>query len=118
MLAASGLLNRTIGGKGFSDYKERNFNGHGVLRSVRSGGAGSRSGAAFIASLPRGSNTGLLDTFDCSPTPRPAAPAGEPSPPRRCRRSPCGMGGFALRAAGAFADRVAKGRSQRRSKNK
>ena len=27
MLSVSGLLNPEVGGKGFSDYRERNFNG-------------------------------------------------------------------------------------------
>jgi hypothetical protein len=105
MLATSGLLNRTIGGKGFSDYKERNFNGTAYYDPFDpdSPDAQRRSIYRF---LPRGGNTGLLDTLDC---PDPAAAA----PRRAITTTPLQAlslwnGGFALRVSAAFADRVAK----------
>jgi len=105
MLAVSGLLNRAVGGKGFSDYKERNFNGTAYYDPFdpEEPAAQRRSIYRFT---PRGSNTGLLDTFDC---PDPAAAA----PRRAITTTPLQAlslwnGGFALRNAGAFADRVAK----------
>jgi hypothetical protein len=72
LLTVSGLLNREIGGRGFSDYKE-------------TGGAGTQYynpddpiGPTFqrrsvYRFLPRGGNPGLLDVFDC-PDPASAAP--------------------------------------------
>ena len=105
MLAVSGLLNRTIGGKGFSDYKERNFNGTAYYDPFDPEGPESQRRSIYRF-LPRGSNTGLLDTFDC---PDPAAAA----PRRAITTTPLQAlalwnGGFALRASGAFADRVSK----------
>jgi hypothetical protein len=105
MLAVSGLLNREVGGKGFSDYKERNFNGTAYYDPFDpdSPEAQRRSIYRFT---PRGGNTGLLDAFDC---PDPAAAA----PRRAITTTPLQAlslwnGGFALRVSGAFADRVAK----------
>jgi hypothetical protein len=105
MLAASGLLNRTIGGKGFSDYQERNFNGTAYYEPFdpETPEAQRRSLYRFT---PRGANTGLLDTFDC-PDPASAAPR------RAMTTTPLQAlslwnGGFALRASGAFADRLLK----------
>jgi hypothetical protein len=104
MLAVSGLLNRVIGGRGFSDYRERNFNGTAYYDPFdpETPEAGRRSIYRFV---PRGANTGMLDTFDC---PDPAAAA----PRRAITTTPLQAlslwnGGFALRTANAFADRVA-----------
>ncbi|MFO0969703.1 MAG: DUF1553 domain-containing protein [Gemmataceae bacterium] len=105
MLAVAGLLNREIGGKGFSDYKE-------------SGGAGTTYyepfdpvGPAFqrrsvYRFQPRGANPGLLDVFDC---PDPAAAA----PRRNSTTTPLQAlalwnGAFGLRMAASLAERVAK----------
>ncbi len=105
MLAVSGLLNRTVGGKGFSDYQERNFNGTAYFDPFDPVGPEfhRRSIYRFI---PRGANQGLLDAFDC---PDPAAA----TPRRGMTTTPLQAlslwnGGFALRAAEAFAARVAK----------
>ena len=105
MLAVSGLLDRTVGGKGFSDYKENTFNGTAYYEPFDPSGPGfdRRSIYRFV---PRGGNTGLLDTLDC---PDPAAAA----PRRAVTTTPLQAlslwnGGFALRAAGALADRLAK----------
>jgi hypothetical protein len=105
MLAASGLLDRAVGGKGFSDYKERNFNGTAYYEPFdpEIPEAQRRSIYRFT---PRGSNTGLLDTFDC---PDPAAA----TPRRAVTTTPLQAlslwnGGFALRVSAALADRVAK----------
>ena len=105
MLAASGLLDRTIGGKGFSDYKERNFNGTAYYDPFDPAGSESQRRSVYRF-LPRGSNTGLLDTFDC-PDPASAAPR------RAITTTPLQAlslwnGDFALRVSGAFADRVSK----------
>ena len=105
MLAVSGLLNPAVGGKGFSDYRERNFNGTAYYDPFDPAGPEfhRRSIYRFV---PRGANQGLLDTFDC---PDPAAAA----PRRTVTTTPLQAlalwnNGFALRTAGAFADRVAK----------
>ena len=99
------MLNRTIGGKGFSDYKERNFNGTAYYDPFDPEGPESQRRSIYRF-LPRGSNTGLLDTFDC-PDPASAAPR------RAITTTPLQAlalwnGGFALRTSAAFADRVAK----------
>jgi hypothetical protein len=105
MLAASGLLNPQVGGKGFSDYRERNFNGTAYFDPIDPVGPEfhRRSIYRFV---PRGGNQGLLDTFDC---PDPAAAA----PRRAVTTTPLQAlalwnSGFALRAADAFAARVEK----------
>ena len=105
MLLVAGLLNREVGGKGFTDYKERNFNGTAYYDPFDPVGAEfhRRSVYRFV---PRGGNLGLLDTFDC---PDPAAAA----PRRAVTTTPLQAlalwnNGFALRMAEAFADRVAK----------
>ncbi|MBX9627517.1 MAG: DUF1549 domain-containing protein [Gemmataceae bacterium] len=107
MLAASGRLDRTVGGKGFSDYKEDNFNGTAYFEPFDPAGpeADRRSIYRFV---PRGGNAGLLDTLDC---PDPAAAA----PRRAVTTTPLQAlalwnGGFALRVSGAFAERLAKDR--------
>jgi hypothetical protein len=103
MLSVSGLLNREVGGKGFSDYRERNFNGTAYFDPYDPVGPEfhRRSVYRFV---PRGGNQGLLDTFDC---PDPAAAA----PRRAVTTTPLQAlalwnNGFALRAADAFAARV------------
>ena len=105
MLAAAGLLNREVGGKGFTDYRERNFNGTAYFDPVDPTGPAfhRRSVYRFV---PRSGNPGLLDAFDC---PDPAAAA----PRRAATTTPLQAlalwnGGFALRMAGALADRVTK----------
>jgi len=105
MLAVSGLLNREVGGKGFSDYRESNFNGTAFYDPFDPVGPEfhRRSVYRFV---PRGANQGLLDAFDC---PDPAAAA----PRRAVTTTPLQAlslwnNGFALRVAAAFADRVAR----------
>jgi hypothetical protein len=105
MLSMSGLLNREVGGKGFSDYREKNFNGTAYFEPFDPIGPEfhRRSVYRFV---PRGGNQGLLDTFDC---PDPAAAA----PRRAVTTTPLQAlalwnNGFALRAADAFAARVEK----------
>ncbi|MDB5306482.1 MAG: hypothetical protein JWO38_684, partial [Gemmataceae bacterium] len=105
MLAAAGLLNREVGGKGFSDYQERNFNGTAYFDPVDPAGPEFHRRSVYRF-LPRGANQGLLDAFDC-PDPAAAAPRrGVTTTPLQALS--LWNGGFALRAAGAFADRVAK----------
>ena len=105
MLAVSGLLNREVGGKGFNDYAERNFNGTAFFDPIDPIGPQfhRRSVYRFV---PRGANQGLLDAFDC---PDPAAAA----PRRAVTTTPLQAltlwnNGFALRTADAFAARVEK----------
>ena len=105
MLAVSGLLNREIGGKGFVDYVERNFNGTAYYDPVDPIGPQfhRRSVYRFV---PRGANQGLLDAFDC-PDPASAAPR------RAVTTTPLQAltlwnNGFALRTADAFAARIEK----------
>jgi hypothetical protein len=105
MLAVSGLLNPEVGGKGFSDYKERNFNGTAYFDPFDPVGPEFHRRSVYRFT-PRGANQGFLDTFDC---PDPAAAA----PRRAATTTPLQAlslwnSGFALRAAEAFAARVAK----------
>ncbi|MBN9119067.1 MAG: DUF1553 domain-containing protein [Planctomycetes bacterium] len=105
MLAASGLLNPEVGGKGFSDYKVRDFNGTAYFDPFDPVGPEFHRRSVYRFT-PRGANQGLLDSFDC---PDPAAAA----PRRAITTTPLQAlalwnNGFALRAADAFASRVAK----------
>ena len=104
MLAVSGLLNPEVGGKGFSDYTERNFNGTAFFDPFDPVGPQFHRRSIYRFT-PRGANRGLLDAFDC---PDPAAAA----PRRAVTTTPLQAlslwnNGFALRAADAFAARVA-----------
>lgn len=105
MLAVSGLLNPAVGGKGFNDYKIRDFNGTAYFEPFDPVGPEFHRRSVYRFS-PRGANQGLLDTFDC---PDPAAAA----PRRATTTTPLQAltlwnNGFALRMADAFAARVAK----------
>jgi hypothetical protein len=105
MLSVSGLLNPQVGGKGFSDYKEQNFNGTAYFEPFDPIGPEFHRRSIYRFT-PRGANVGLLDVFDC---PDPAAAA----PRRAVTTTPLQAltlwnNGFALRAADAFAARVAK----------
>ncbi len=106
MLSVSGLLNPEVGGRGFSDYRERNFNGTAYFEPFDPVGPEFHRRSVYRFA-PRGANQGLLDTFDC---PDPAAAA----PRRASTTTPLQAlalwnNGFALRAADAFATRAAKG---------
>jgi hypothetical protein len=105
MLAVSGLLNREVGGKGFSDYKVHDFNGTAYFDPFDPVGPEFHRRSIYRFT-PRGANQGLLDTFDC---PDPAAAA----PRRALTTTPLQAlslwnSGFALRMSDAFAARVAK----------
>jgi hypothetical protein len=105
MLSASGLLNPEVGGKGFSDYKIRDFNGTAYFEPFDPVGPAFHRRSVYRFT-PRGANQGLLDTFDC---PDPAAAA----PRRAITTTPLQAlslwnNGFALRAADEFAKRVVK----------
>ncbi len=105
MLSVSGLLNVEVGGKGFSDYKIRDFNGTAYFDPFDPIGPEFHRRSVYRFT-PRGANQGLLDTLDC---PDPAAAA----PRRATTTTPLQAlslwnNGFALRAADAFAVRVAK----------
>ncbi len=105
MLSVSGLLNPEVGGKGFSDYKIRDFNGTAYFDPFDPVGPEFHRRSVYRFT-PRGANQGLLDTFDC-PDPASAAPR------RAITTTPLQAlalwnNGFALRAADAFASRIAK----------
>ncbi len=105
MLAVSGLLNPEVGGKGFSDYKVRDFNGTAYFDPFDPVGPEFHRRSVYRFT-PRGANQGLLDSFDC---PDPAAAA----PRRAITTTPLQAltlwnNGFALRAAAAFAGRAEK----------
>ncbi|MFM8273687.1 MAG: DUF1553 domain-containing protein, partial [Gemmata sp.] len=105
MLSVSGLLNPEVGGKGFSDYRQRDLNGTAYFEPFDPAGAEFHRRSVYRFT-PRGANPGLLDALDC---PDPAAAA----PRRAVTTTPLqALGlwnnGFALRASEAFAARVAK----------
>ena len=105
MLAVSGLLNRAVGGKGFSDYAVRDFNGTAYFDPIDPVGPEFQRRSIYRFT-PRGANRGLLDTFDC---PDPAAAA----PRRAVTTTPLQAlslwnSGFALRMSEAFAARTRK----------
>jgi hypothetical protein len=105
LLAVSGMLNREGGGKSFSDYKVRDFNGTAYFDPFDPVGPEFHRRSIYRFT-PRGANQGLLDAFDC---PDPAAAA----PRRSVTTTPLQAlslwnNGFALRMSDAFADRVAK----------
>jgi hypothetical protein len=106
MLAVSGLLNPEVGGKGFSDYQARDFNGTAYFEPFDPVGPEFHRRSIYRFT-PRGANHGLLDTFDC-PDPATAAPR------RTTTTTPLQAlalwnNGFALRAAAALARRAADG---------
>lgn len=104
MLSTAGLLNRAVGGKGFSDYTVTPNAGTTYYDPVDPIGPEfhRRSVYRFV---PRGANPGLLEVFDC--------PDSAASAPRRNNTTTplqalsLWNGPFALRMAEAFADRVA-----------
>jgi hypothetical protein len=105
MLSVSGLLNPEVGGKGFSGYQVRDFNGTAYFEPFDPVGPEFHRRSVYRFT-PRGANQGLLDTFDC---PDPAAAA----PRRAITTTPLQAlalwnNGFALRASEAFANRIAK----------
>lgn len=65
MLAVAGLLNREIGGKGFSDYKVIDVNNGTTYYEPFDPTDKSSQRRSIYRFLPRGGNQGLLDAFDC-----------------------------------------------------
>ncbi|MBA4187879.1 MAG: hypothetical protein C0467_07660, partial [Planctomycetaceae bacterium] len=105
LLSVSGLLNPEVGGKGFSDYKVRDFNGTAYFDPFDPVGPEFQRRSVYRFT-PRGANQGLLDAFDC-PDPAAAAPRrGVTTTPLQALT--LWNNGFALRAADAFASRVMK----------
>ncbi|QDU23092.1 DUF1553 domain-containing protein [Urbifossiella limnaea] len=103
MLSAAGLLDRTLGGQGFSDYRERNFNGTAYFDPFDPETPEARRRSVYRF-LPRGGNPGLLEVLDC-PDPASAAPR------RAVTTTPLQAlalwnGAFALRTADALAARL------------
>ncbi|MBX9680254.1 MAG: DUF1553 domain-containing protein [Gemmataceae bacterium] len=72
MLEVAGLLNREVGGKGFSDYKQRGGAGTDYYDPIDPVGPEFHRRSIYRF-LPRSGNQGLLDVFDC-PDPAAAAP--------------------------------------------
>jgi hypothetical protein len=105
MLAVAGQLNREVGGKGFSDYRETYNNGTTYYEPFDPVGR-EFSRRSLYRFTPRGGNQGLLESFDC-PDPASAAPR------RSVTTTPLQAlslwnNAFALRMAEAFAERVAR----------
>jgi hypothetical protein len=103
MLAVAGLLNREVCGRGFSDYKESGGAGTQYYDPIDPVGPEFHRRSVYRF-LPRGSNPGLLDLFDC-PDPASAAPR------RNITTTPLQAltlwnGPFALRMAATLAERV------------
>lgn len=103
MLSAAGLLDRTVGGPGFSDYRERNFNGTAYFDPFDPDTPEARRRSVYRF-LPRGGNPGLLEVLDC-PDPASAAPR------RAVTTTPLQAlslwnGAFALRVSDALAARL------------
>jgi hypothetical protein len=103
LLAIAGLLNRELGGKGFSDYKQLANSGTMYYDPIDPVGREYHRRSLYRFQ-PRGASPGLLDAFDC---PDPAAAA----PRRNATTTPLQAmtlwnGGFALRMAAALAQRI------------
>ncbi len=105
LLAVTGLLDRTVGGQGFSDYKENNNAGttyYGPFDPV----GPQYNRRSLYRFRPRSASQGLLDAFDCPDT------AGS-APRRNVTTTPLQAlalwnGPFALRMADTLADRIRK----------
>lgn len=104
MLAAAGLLNREIGGRGFSDFKETSGAGTTYYDPFDPEGPEYHRRSIYRFN-PRGHNQGLLDAFDC-PDPAAAAPRrGVTTTPLQALA--LWNGAFALRMADTLAARLA-----------
>jgi hypothetical protein len=103
LLAVSGLLNRDVGGKGFSDYQDQFLNGTTYFEPIDSP-APEFQRRSIYRFLPRGANPGLLDLFDC-PDPAGATPRrGTTTTPLQALS--LWNGSMTLRAASALSDRI------------
>jgi hypothetical protein len=103
MLAVAGLLDRTPGGAGFSDYREQSLNGTTYFEPIDPATLAAHRRSIYRFT-PRGANPGLLDVFDC-PDPASATPR------RAFTTTPLQAlalwnNGFSLRMAETFARRV------------
>jgi hypothetical protein len=103
LLAVTGLLNRELGGKGFSDYQQIANSGTMYYDPIDPVGHAFHRRSIYRFQ-PRGASPGLLDAFDC---PDPAAA----TPRRNATTTPLQAmtlwnGGFALRMAEALAQRI------------
>jgi hypothetical protein len=105
LLSVAGQVNRQVGGKAFSDYRETYNNGTTYFEPYDPVGP-EFCRRSLYRFTPRGGNQGLLESFDC-PDPASAAPR------RSVTTTPLQAlalwnNAFALRMADAFADRVAR----------
>ncbi len=103
LLAVSGLLQREVGGRGFSDYRETSGAGTTYYDPFDPVGPEFHRRSIYRFN-PRGHNLGLLDAFDC-PDPASAAPR------RAVTTTPLQAlalwnGAFALRMAESLAARI------------
>ncbi len=72
MLVATGLLDRTIGGRGYRDMRHFKFKGSNFYEPVIEGEDGATWRRTIYRFIPRGGTNPFLDTFDC-PDPSAAA---------------------------------------------
>jgi hypothetical protein len=105
LLCVAGRLNREVGGKGFSDYRQTYNNGTTYYEPYDPVGP-EYCRRSLYRFTPRGGNQGLLESFDC-PDPASAAPR------RSVTTTPLQAlslwnNAFALRMAEAFAERVSR----------
>ena len=103
LLAVTGLLDRTVGGQGFSDYKEIDNSGTRYYDPIDPVGPQFQRRSLYRF-RPRSASQGLLDAFDCPDS------AGS-APRRNVTTTPLQAlalwnGPFALRMADALADRI------------
>ena len=108
LLAVTGLLDRSVGGQGFSDYKENNNAGTTYFDPIDPVGPQFHRRSLYRF-RPRSASQGLLDAFDCPDT------AGS-APRRNVTTTPLQAlalwnGPFALRMADTLADRIRKAKA-------
>ena len=72
MLVATGLLDRTVGGRGYRDMRHFQFKGSNFYEPVIEGSDNSPWRRTIYRFIPRGGTNPFLDTFDC-PDPSSAA---------------------------------------------
>ncbi|MGL4423094.1 MAG: DUF1553 domain-containing protein, partial [Gemmataceae bacterium] len=105
ILHIAGLLDTTVGGPGFNDYRIIPNSGTTYYEPIDSAEK-SFQRRSIYRFVPRGANPGLLETFDC-PDPSTAAPR------RATTTTPLQAltlwnGAFTLRTADAFANRLTR----------
>ncbi len=105
ILATSGLLNREVGGKGFSDYRESLVDGITYYEPFDPAGRDSQRRSIYRFT-PRGATQGLLDTFDCPDSANAAPRRSTTTTPLQALA--LWNDAFVFRAADALAGRLAR----------